>query len=77
MRNIHSVLLLLTFLLSSITTQLCAQHALSTPTKLQLSQSKCGYGMFIHFGPNTFNETEWSHGNLLVSSYKLPIIAKI
>lgn len=28
-----------------------------------------GYGMFIHFGVNTFNEVEWSKGNLPVASY--------
>lgn len=27
------------------------------------------YGMFIHFGINTFNQTEWSDGTLPVSSY--------
>lgn len=38
-------------------------------SKLQLSQIERGYGMFIHFGVNTFNEIEWSKGNLPVSSY--------
>ena len=28
-----------------------------------------GYGMFIHFGVNTFNQTEWSNGKLPVSSF--------
>ena len=36
---------------------------------LQKSQLKRGYGMFIHFGVNTFNELEWSDGKLPVSSY--------
>lgn len=40
------------------------------PSALQLSQIKRGYGMFIHFGLNTFNETEWSDGKLPVSSYQ-------
>ena len=40
------------------------------PSTLQLSQIKRGYGMFIHFGLNTFNETEWSDGKLPVSSYQ-------
>lgn len=28
-----------------------------------------GYGMFIHFGVNTFNEIEWSDGTLPASSF--------
>ncbi|MDB5091515.1 MAG: hypothetical protein JWR09_5509 [Mucilaginibacter sp.] len=39
------------------------------PNKLQIGQINRGYGMFIHFGVNTFNETEWSDGSLPVSSY--------
>lgn len=35
----------------------------------QQNQIKRGYGMFIHFGINTFNETEWSDGKLPASSY--------
>jgi alpha-L-fucosidase len=38
-------------------------------TRLQKSQIERGYGMFIHFGINTFNEIEWSKGNLPATSY--------
>jgi alpha-L-fucosidase len=41
-----------------------AQNLTEKPSKLQLSQSERGYGMFIHFGLNTFNEMEWSDGTL-------------
>lgn len=39
------------------------------PNLAQKAMIKRGYGMFIHFGINTFNETEWSDGKLPVSSY--------
>jgi alpha-L-fucosidase len=39
------------------------------PTVLQRDFIRRGYGMFIHFGINTFNETEWSYGKLPVESY--------
>ncbi|MCF8322187.1 MAG: alpha-L-fucosidase [Flavobacterium sp.] len=35
----------------------------------QIEQIERGYGMFIHFGVNTFNEIEWSKGNLPASSF--------
>lgn len=38
-------------------------------SKNQLDQIERGYGMFIHFGINTFNEIEWSKGNLPAASY--------
>ncbi len=47
----------------------CSLKAQS-PSALQLSQIKRGYGMFMHFGLNTFNEVEWSDGKLPVSSYR-------
>lgn len=39
------------------------------PTKCQQNMMNRKYGMFIHFGINTFNNTEWSNGKLPVKSY--------
>lgn len=39
------------------------------PSKYQIEKQKNWFGMFIHFGVNTFNNTEWSDGKLPVSSY--------
>ena len=38
-------------------------------SKASIDQLERGYGMFIHFGLNTFNEIEWSKGDLPPSSY--------
>jgi alpha-L-fucosidase len=50
-------------------TLMTAQNGYEKPSKVQSSQSARGYGMFIHFGVNTFNEIEWSKGNLPASSF--------
>lgn len=34
------------------------------PNQTQLEMQKRGYGMFIHFGVNTFDEKEWSDGTI-------------
>ena len=39
------------------------------PTAGQEQLMQRGYGMFMHFGINTFNQTEWSDGTLPVSSF--------
>lgn len=46
-----------------------AQSLNLSPNSLQKQIIKRGYGLFMHFGINTFNETEWSDGTLPVSSY--------
>lgn len=45
------------------------QQPSQTPNKAQQLQIERKYGMFIHFGINTFNNTEWSDGTLPASSY--------
>lgn len=40
-----------------------------SPSAEQQAQIQRKYGMFIHFGINTFNNTEWSDGTLPASSY--------
>lgn len=39
------------------------------PNKYQQEQIDRKFGMFIHFGINTFNNTEWSDGTLPIESY--------
>ncbi len=39
------------------------------PNEYQLEQISRKFGMFIHFGINTFNNMEWSNGKLPVESY--------
>lgn len=40
------------------------------PNACQLEQIKRRFGMFLHFGINTFNNTEWSDGKLPIESYR-------
>ena len=39
------------------------------PSKYQLEQIKRKYGMFVHFGINTFHNEEWTDGSKPASSY--------
>jgi alpha-L-fucosidase len=45
-------------------------HRVEPLTAVQIAQRNRGYGMFIHFGVNTFNELEWSDGKLPAESYR-------
>ena len=40
------------------------------PSPNQLAQIKRKYGMFIHFGINTFYDEEWTDGTKPTSSYR-------
>ncbi len=40
-----------------------------TPSAGQLAQMKRKFGMFLHFGVNTFGNTEWSDGSIPAKNY--------
>lgn len=46
------------------------QESSIEPSLAQRMQIERKYGMFIHFGINTFNNCEWSDGTLKLESYK-------
>lgn len=48
---------------------LWSQDQIKNFSSIQINQIERGYGMFIHFGVNTFNEIEWSNGKLPASSF--------
>ena len=46
----------------------------SEPNECQRQLIERKYGMFIHFGINTFNDLEWSNGKLKLETYNPPMI---
>lgn len=63
--------IVLVFILVNIISCLSAQKLLPSeqPNLAQKELIKRGYGMFIHFGMNTFAELEWSDGSIPVETY--------
>lgn len=45
------------------------QKPATRPNAAQQAMIKRGYGMFIHFGVNTFADVEWSDGTIPVEKY--------
>lgn len=57
------------FVLYSINSQAQILQPATTPNTAQKELIQRGYGMFIHFGINTFADLEWSDGTLPASTY--------
>lgn len=67
--------LLLTLAIGMLTESTHAQKMImpvpsTTPNKAQQQQIDRKYGMFIHFGINTFHDEEWTDGSKPASSYR-------
>lgn len=65
----YKTVLLFIILLAGNTLFAQLQIPATTPNKAQQALIKRGYGMFIHFGINTFADIEWSDGTLPVEKY--------
>jgi alpha-L-fucosidase len=72
MKNKFNLVIVFIFLLQSAFAQQKSFQPFPSdkPSKGQLEQIKRKYGMFIHFGINTFHNEEWTDGSKPVESYK-------
>ncbi|QOD59462.1 alpha-L-fucosidase [Polaribacter haliotis] len=70
MKNLFSVFLLILVVFSCTNSNKEILPIPSTkPNKAQLKQIERKYGMFIHFGINTFHDMEWTDGSKPTESY--------
>jgi alpha-L-fucosidase len=71
-------LLILTLFLSLLGLSATAQDIMPIPSEnpnnYQKQQIKRQYGMFIHFGINTFCDEEWTDGSVAPKKYAPPVI---
>lgn len=55
-------------------TELIKQIPSLKPNKYQREQIARKFGMFLHFGINTFGNVEWSHGDIPPAVYKPTVV---
>lgn len=55
---------------TNMSEKLIKQIPAHTPNKYQKEQIERAFGMFIHFGVNTFGNVEWSDGSIPALCYK-------
>jgi alpha-L-fucosidase len=61
--RLYSLLFSLLLLSGSLYAQKAPKAIGAVPNKYQLEWQDMEYYMFIHFGPNTFTDKEWGHGD--------------